>query len=519
MKILAAAVTLLLAILFGPPAAAAQVAGPSVRAPDGVFLGVATATGRRFLGVRYAQPPLGPLRWAAPKPAAAAPGEQSARHLGSACVQPVDGWNFNPRPGDRMKGSEDCLFLNIYAPRAAGPKRPVMVWLHGGGFVTGSGNEYDGHILAEEGNVLVVTVNYRLGALGFLSHPALGAESGNFGLLDQQMALRWIGRNIAAFGGDPSRVTIFGESAGGVAVCAHLVSPGARGLFSRAIIESGPCLAFPRPAADLKGERYAGLAGCPARGEETLPCLRAIPAFKVSAISPAETGIGDTAWTLVAGTPVLPDLMTALRGGAFAHVPVLNGSNRDEGRLFAFVGLPRMGTRDAYERNARIQFGAGADRILAAYPATAYRSPALAFASYMTDFLFACPALQANTAMARYTPVYAYEFADRTGRFASAEPAEIAPLGAYHAKEVQFVFRTPSFFSGTAAFSPDQLRLSRRMMAAWTSFARNGVPTIPGETWQPMKAEAPWIKSLDTLGDAPVARFAEDHRCAFWSSL
>jgi para-nitrobenzyl esterase len=394
-----------------------------------------------------------------------------------------------------------------------------MVWIHGGGFVTGSGSEYDAHILAETQDVIVVTINYRLGALGFLSHPAFGDESGNFGFLDQQTALRWVHRNIEAFRGDPERVTIFGESAGGVSVCAHLASPGSAGLFSRAINQSGPCVAFPRAAADQKGINYAQAANCPPEGEEALACLRAIPALTVAANSPGDTGAGDTPRTLVNGTPVLPDA-SVYASGAFNRAPVINGSNRDEGRLFAAAALPLLQNEDAYIANARTQFGANADKVLAEYPASAYDTVALAFAAYMTDFLFACPAYQVSTAMSAHTPVFAYEFSDRTGRYFRDAPPEIGSFGAHHAKEIQFIFRTPSFFSGPAEFTPEQLKLSERMMQAWASFARDGVPSIRGEaTWEPMRPDATWIRHFDTTDVVSVSDFAEAHSCGFWSSL
>ncbi|MFJ3804269.1 carboxylesterase/lipase family protein [Streptomyces sp. NPDC090088] len=490
-----------------------------VDAPDGTFVGKTTDTGRQFLGIRYAQPPVGPLRWAAPKPVSATHQRYVAKKFGSDCVQPVNGWNFNPKPGDSMRGSEDCLFLNVYSPREDTHPKPVMVWIHGGGFVTGAGRDYDPHILAERHDAIVVTINYRLGALGFLSHPALGRESGNFGLLDQQMALQWVQRNIAAFGGDRSRVTIFGESAGGVSVCGHLRAPGSKGLFTRAIDESGPCAGIPRKVADQRGESYARAAKCPSTGQEALRCLRSIPARTVAANPPGDIAAGDTPWTLVSDTAVLPHNLDR-KDGALNRVPVINGSNGDEGRLFAQAALPLLRTEADYKKNVQTQFGPKAKEVMAQYPVRNYASPALAYADYMTDFLFACPAFQADTALSQQMPVYGYEFNERTGNYWKPAPKEIPSLGAHHAKEIQFIFQTPSFFGGPADLTAKQKRLSDQMMQAWASFARDGVPAIHGQApWKPVRQGKVLIRNLDTRGPTSVGDFAEQHKCGFWSSL
>ncbi len=489
-----------------------------VQTPNGTLVGNATETGRQFLGVPFAEAPVGDLRWMSPQPIDAVRETRIAQDFGADCVQPVDGWNFNPSPGDEMKGSEDCLFLNIYTPRATLEDLPVMVWIHGGGFVTGSGREYDGHILAETQDVIVVTINYRLGALGFLSHPALGDAAGNFGLLDQQMALRWVERNIASFGGDPENVTVLGESAGGVSVCAHLAVPGSAGLFDRAIIQSGPCFAAPRSSADEKGVSYAENADCPPTGPEALACLRGMPASLVAAVSPGESGAGDTPWTLVNETPVLP-AASVYAEGRINHVPLINGSNLDEGRLFALAALPLLEDRESYEANVRTQFPDNAERVLAEYPAEAYETPALAYSAYMTDFMFACPARETNMSLSAHMPVYAYEFRDRTGRYFVDAPPELGDLGAHHAKEIQFIFQTPSFFSGPADLTDEQMELSQQMMQAWTSFARDGSPeVIDGVDWEAMQPNAPFIYGFDTSANSMVRGFSEAHNCDFWTT-
>jgi para-nitrobenzyl esterase len=495
-------------------------------APDGTFVGTRTPTGRQFLGIPYAEPPVGELRWAAPKELSVKPKRFVAREFGSVCVQPASTANFTPKPGDPMRGSEDCLYLNVYSSPDRRPMKPVMVWIHGGGFVTGSGGAYDAHVLAEKHDAVVVTINYRLGALGFLSHPALGEESGNLGLMDQQMALRWVRRNIAAFGGDPKRVTIFGESAGGMSVCFQLLSPASKGLYSRAIDQSGPCatagLFKDRKTADQTGINFAKSLGCPSDGTNALDCLKKLPAETLASASPGAASLGGiTSWHPVYGTKIVPQDGRAFASGNFNRVPFINGSNRDEGRLFALFALPLLHNSQDYEKNLRAQFGAKADKVLAEYPVGKYGSPALAYAAYMTDRLFACPALSASEAMSRHTQVYAYEFNDRKTPYVLAVPTEIQSLGAFHAGEIQYIFQTRTApFTDPASFTPEQKRLSDRMQEAWVSFARDGVPSIAGEgSWTPVRPGRVSIKNFDTSGPAYVRDFAQRHKCSFWSSL
>lgn len=505
-------------LALSPFTAHALTPSGSVGAPDGTYAGLATESGRQFLGIRFAQPPVGDKRWRAPE--AVTPAEEiNAQEFGARCVQPQDGWNFTPSSDTPMTGSEDCLFLNVYTPKATAGGLPVLVWIPGGGFVTGAGSDYDGHVLAETQNVIVVTMNYRLGALGFFAHPALGGAGGNFGLQDQQMALRWVQRNITSFGGDPSRVTVFGESAGGVSICGHLRSPASAGLFSGAIIQSGPCFGLPRVTAEDTGQAYADAAACRGTDEEVLSCLRRLPAAQAASITPGEVGAGSTPWTLVNGTDVLPRGSEVFTDGNFNTVPVINGTNRDEGRLFAQAALAGMKSRDDYTRNLRVQFGDSAAQVLEAYPVEAYASVPLAYAAYLTDFMFACPAEQASKAMAAHTQVYSYEFRDRSN--SPGPDVELLPsLGAYHAKEIQFVFQTPSFFGGPADLTPGQLKLSEDIMAAWAAFARTGSPNVEsGLYWPPLTEHSNEVRPLDLEGPTTIEGFSEIHNCEFWQSL
>src|SRR5689334_11757207 len=250
-------------------------AGPVVRVDGGLARGTARAGVNSFLGLPYAAPPTGNLRWRPPQPAAGWSGVRDATTFGPSCPQAPS--PFAP-PG---QFSEDCLYLNVYTPaaRSSFGGRPVLVWIHGGGLEQDGARDYDPTKLAADG-IVVVTINYRLGALGFLAHPALAAQpggpSGNYGLMDQQAALRWVQRNIAQFGGNPYNVTIAGQSAGGVSVLAQLVSPGARGLFQRAIVQSGAFALTQVPLANAEGfgESFATQAGCP---DQSAACLRSLP--------------------------------------------------------------------------------------------------------------------------------------------------------------------------------------------------------------------------------------------------
>src|SRR5579875_794989 len=310
----------------GQDAASGQgTAGPVAGTADGAVRGLANGAVDEFLGIPYAAPPVGALRWRPPQPAASWSGVRDATTFAPHCPQPAS-------PFGEASTSEDCLYLNVFTPsqRAAGPGYPVMVWIHGGAFVSGESNDYDPTQLVEDG-VTVVTFNYRLGALGFLAHPALAdanGQSGDYGLMDQQAALRWVQRNIASFGGDPRSVTIFGESAGGLSVLAQVASPQARGLFDRAIVESGSynLSQASLASAEAAGEAFAAKAGC---ASQTAACLRSLP---VSTILADQDAAG---YTPNINTEVLPEtLETAFAAGDFNRVPIVNGTNHDEWRLF-----------------------------------------------------------------------------------------------------------------------------------------------------------------------------------------
>jgi len=366
-------------------AASGSGSGPVVTTDDGAVRGVTAGTVDEFLGIPYAAPPTGNLRWRPPQPPAAWRGVRDATQFAPSCPQPTSGNPFAP-PGPF---SEDCLYLNVYTPglpggdrdhrlarSADGDGRPVLVWIHGGGLVQEAGRNYDGARLAA-GGAVVVTINYRLGALGFLAHPALasrpGGPAGNYGLMDQQAALRWVQDNISRFGGDPGHVAIAGQSAGGLSVLAQLVSAGARGLFQRAIVQSGAFALNQQPlaTAEAAGQAFAGALGCPGQTAQTAACLRNLPVADL--VTPNFVGIPG----VVDGKVLTEPIGAALAAGRFARVPVLNGTNHDEERLFvdglgvtvssgSFVPIPYQPvTPDNYQANIAAVLGVSAGRAAA----------------------------------------------------------------------------------------------------------------------------------------------------------
>jgi para-nitrobenzyl esterase len=319
----------------------------------------------------YAAPPVGALRWQPPQPAASWPGVRAATQFGPHCPQLAG-------PFGEASTSENCLYLNVFTP-AAGADHPVMVWIHGGALVSGESNDYDPTALVEHG-VTVVTINYRLGALGFLAHPALAdasGQSGDYGLMDQQAALRWVQRNIANFGGDPRNVTVFGESAGGLSTLSQVASPQAKGLFEKAIVESGSynLTQASLASAETAGEAFATKAGC---ASQTAACLRRLP---VSVILADQDASG---YTPNINTEILPQsLGTAFATGNFNRVPIINGTNHDEWRLFvalsALAGNPVTPANYQAMIASTLDVPATAAAVIAAkYPLTAYPSPSRA---------------------------------------------------------------------------------------------------------------------------------------------
>lgn len=475
--------SLVLALLF---AAAVQAVEPTVHCAAGPLQGERAAAGLCvFRGIPYAAPPVGERRWQPPQPVTPWTEVRAAIAFSPACPQP-------PRPDARLQAvghtDEDCLYLNVWTPGLDAAKRPVMVWIHGGGMTIGSGSSsmYDGSVLARQ-DVVVVTFNYRLGVLGFLAHPELSAESpdgvsGNYGLLDQIAALRWVRDNIAAFGGDPGNVTIFGESAGAVSVGCLLVAPAAKGLFHRAILESGAPVDVTEPLRDGEHSTEAqGLDIARRLKAKTAVDLRAIPAADLVAGCPA--AIGPTAkrkdtykfGPCIDGV-VLPDLPLRLFAeGKFHPVPILLGTNRDEMTLFLGrddKGKPRR--KAGLRLLVRSLYKEHADAVLAVFPCARDEDAAFAFRELMTVSCFTSPTRYVARAAAASVPVYLYEF--------SRVPpgAARSGLGATHGIEIAYVFGTLKEAFGDAT---DQA-LAKAMGQCWVAFARTGVPGAPGvPTW------------------------------------
>jgi para-nitrobenzyl esterase len=488
-------------------------ANPIVRTDDGLVRGVSAAGVDSFLGIPYAAPPTGDLRWRPPRPAEGWRGVRDATAFGPSCPQAPS--PFAP-PGPF---SEDCLYLNVYAPASRGSfgGRPVLVWIHGGGLVQDAARDYDGTKLAADGAV-VVTINYRLGALGFLAHPALaarpGGSAGNYGLMDQQAALRWVRANIARFGGDPDNVTIAGQSAGGLSVLAQLVSPGARGLFQRAIVQSGAFALNQQPlaTAEAAGEKFATAVGCP---DQSAACLRHVPASDLVAKFGVEIpGVVD-------GSVLTQPIGTALARGQFTRVPVINGITHDEELIFvAGLGLtvsqgtniplaaPLDGSQATYQADIAQALGVPAARAAAIadqYPLSAYPNALVAFTLLVSDASFACPALQVDRwTAARGAPVYAYQFNDDNA------PVLGKNLGlATHGAELPYLFDPNTL-------SADQQALAASMRTDWARFAATGSPSTRTLPWPSFDGAR--VLSLVPLQSQVTTGFATAHHCSFWAA-
>ena len=502
--------------------ARATAAALTVVTTGGTVEGIATPLAREFLGVPYAAPPVGALRWRPPQPAASWSGVLEANTLPAGCPQPAS--DFGSASTD-----ENCLLLNVYTPPAASPAPlPVIVWVHGGAFEDGSGSQYDGSALVQDG-VIVVTIDYRLGFLGFLAHPALDAESpahasGDYGLMDQQAALRWVRANIAAFGGDPGRVTLAGESAGGQSVFDQLVSPGASGLFERAIIESGAyAVRLPSLAdADANGVAFAKAVGCTSRTDAS--CLRALPVSTLLAVEAGSSGVaGLTEFEPDVNTPTLPvQPAAAIGAGLLNRVPVLQGSNHDEARLFTATGYDFMGAplgAAGYDGAVAGLVGPQvAPTAEALYPLSSYPSPDLAYSTLFTDVGFSCSARGFDRLLSRHVATFAYEFADENAARLLLPPDPFMPLGAPHTSELPFLW--PNLLTTAVAMTSSEQALAVEMRAAWTNFARNGDPNGAGvAAWPAYGQASDPFEELVPGAVTTSGSFAADHRCAFWGPV
>jgi para-nitrobenzyl esterase len=401
-----------------------------------------------------------------------------------------------------------------------------MVWIHGGGLTVGESDDYDPTRLVKQG-VIVVTVNYRLGYLGFLAHPALSAESGgqgsgNYGLMDQQAALGWVQRNIRKFGGDADNVTIFGQSAGGLSVHSHLVSPRSSGLFDRAIAQSGayttdlPSLA----AAESSGTAAALNFGCP---DQSAACLRATPLHTILGVQPETAG---AILPNLDGNVLTESIDSALASGNFNRVPVIEGSTHDEFTIFevlyveSLVGqvTPFLYPIVVNVLDSTIGLAPTPEQIIAQYPVTAYPSAGEAVAAIATDAIFACPARRTVASLSKFVPSYQYELDDPNAPQIFIPPGHI-PFGSYHAADVLYLFDS-ELRGGHAPFTAAQEALAAAMVSYWTRFARTGSPNrqdLP--PWPRYTPVSDLHMSLEPPTPQAESDFAADHKCAFWDSF
>lgn len=530
--------------LLSPIAVHALKSPPAQGSSHSSSLVVTTAAGKvagraqtgydAWLGIPYAATPTAAHRWTAPGPAPAWHGVRDATRFGDRCAQ-ASGWD----PGyEKTITTEDCLDLNVYAPQGSRADTPVVVWIHGGGFTGGAGQDTNPRKFVQQTGAIVVTVNYRLGPLGYLNLPQLRAESangaGNYGLLDQQAALRWVRSNIGHFGGDSRNVTIAGQSAGGSSVCDQLASPTAKGLFARAVVMSGSCGLQTAAAGETQSQAFVKEIGC-AGAPDVLACLRAKPASAIVAAqlkAPVRPSLGGTAFPL--------DPATAVQTGNFTRVPVMLGQTDSERGLFTFQTYDYLGTpmtADQYTQAVRSTYGTNAAKVLAEYPLSAYPTPGQAWTAVQNGST-SYDRQQLMARLSRWVPTYAYEFAESdTPHFTSiyrlqqqSATARDFPFGgAIHVDDLGYLW---DYLGQTLPYDDDQLELSRQMITFWDRFTTTGDPNGPGTpTWPKYTlatGELMSLKACDTApsSDSPPAAcsrstrdFAQEHDLDFWQSL
>jgi para-nitrobenzyl esterase len=494
----------------------------------------------QFRGIPFAAPPVGKLRWRPPAAPAKWSGVRDATQFRNICLQVT---TLGPFAGP-ANANEDCLYLNVYTPSvhpASHQLLPVLVWIHGGGNLDGGSNDYDGSKLATQGNLVVVTINYRLGLLGFMSHPAIDAEGhlfSDYGILDQQAALRWVQANIRNFGGDAGNVTLGGQSAGSVDTEANMISPLAKGLFHRAIFESALLEPVPLPTAEANGVAFAVAAGCGSGTDAaTAACLRYLSAQDIFNLSGTPSTQAPYVTQITIDGTVLPGRFTALiENGQFTHMPVLSGWVEDEqnfalGITEFFSGPPRVPASETDYNNRIAAFGTNPAyppgtqaQAKSVYPLSNYTSPQLALDAIGTDAT-ACTQRHTNQLLAPQVRLYEYEFDDRTAPSYFPDMPGFQPL-AYHTSDIQYLF--PGWHGGPQgiahALNSQQEFLSDELVEAWSNFARSGNPNGHGNSPWPRlrdKANNPGVlsESLPNLFALTDAELSERHKCVFWDSI
>lgn len=539
---LALGVALIAGVATATPLLADNSDGPTVNTIEGKVSGFSKNGVSVFLGIPYAAPPVGKLRWMPPQPVKKWKGALDATRYANTCPQVTELGAF----AGPASITEDCLYLNVFST-GKGKKKPVIVWIYGGGNVDGESNDYDGSKLATGGPdgvpTVVVTFNYRLGLFGILSEQHLNSEGhlwGNYGVLDQQAVLRWVQRNIASFGGDPTNVTLGGQSAGAYNTSANLISPLSAGLFQRAILQSFPPKTWTTPDVALQhGNAFAAAAGC-----SNAACLRKLSAARILQLQ-GTPNAGNSAFSnniLIDGTIVPIQPQDAWSSGRYNKMPIMGGSVSDENNFSLaiteyFSGPPQVAWTEA-QYNA-----SNSDAVKNEYPLSAYgNNPALAQNRIGTDSQYGggkCVFLKMFKLMAASNnhPLYTYDFTYQNAPFyfpqmpnAASPTQHFQPLAA-HTIDIQFLF--PGYHGGQLGVNLDQttgqprelqgkeIKLSDQLVAAWTNFAKTGNPNKSGNS--------PWPKFKKNGGqffkqDIPTSLTSEqDYRaayhCDFWDPI
>ncbi len=509
-------------------AGSVETGSPRVWTTRGPVQGELRGDTRRFLAIPYAEPPLGALRFAPPVPRAAWVAPRLANRAGARCPQ-LDDPIAHVFQGAIPEQSEDCLTLDVYAP--AHPRdggRPVLVFIHGGGFLTGGSFIYDGQKLSEAGDAVVVVIQYRLGVFGFLVHASLDAElgipSGNMGLRDQQLALRWVRDNAAAFGGDPARVTLFGESAGAVGTCLHMFMPESRGLAQRFIIESGACVAgpaapYPRSTNAAQGDKL--VSDLCSGQSDVVACLRGLSGDQLvrwtkpdavrDAITPfikTELQAAEGYWPYVDGALIPDHPMRLLRAGKLVDAPFIAGSNLREQLITQYFGYPKIDSTLFMAFWTSLNFGDDAEVLLKHYTPDSDARANDAYIRMWSDQWFHCPTLRLMRGAAELQrEAYLYDFA-------------VAPGS--HAQELDYVFdMSPPLispmFPGVAPV-PLLADVVAGVQGLWNSFAHDGKPAAQGvPVWAPFRNASPQSLQIQSPFALAAPPSAED--CQVWDPI
>jgi para-nitrobenzyl esterase len=500
-------------------------AGMTVTTLSGPVCGFAANSDQNYLGIPYAAPPVGNLRWAPPQAPTPWTTTLPATAYGSECAQAA---------GGTVAGSENCLFLNVVRPDDTSTNLPVLVHIHAGGFTSASAQPIGGgdySLIANSGHAVVVSMNYRLGIFGFLANKTLGPNAGDYGLQDQQFALQWVKQNIAKFGGDPDNVTIYGESAGGSSVCDQIASPTAKGLFNRAIsvsgeyntllgsptsLESQDCKsALPTAGqAQAAGKTFAASVGCGSGTADVAACLRGLTAAQVEAAAGSgyEDGGQGTIGPTINGSTLTMSLRQALRNGKVNKVPVMAGVGRDED----LVGTAT--TAAQYQSLVDAQYGAHASQVLTRYPLSHFDSPAIAWRTVAADSDTVCPALGTDADLATRMPTYGFEIDDND---LSPYPTTPPPAGAEHIGAWNYIY-SGTVYGGTTPLDANQQALQDELLTTIGGFALNGDTSPQGTPTWPQFNRGQEVLSLQPAGDSELISTAElsaQHDCGFWDKL